>query len=861
MSKLSHFRSLLRNIFGRRNFERELSSEVRSIESLLTEENMRNGLKPEAARREARIDLGGPEQLKDEIRSARIGAWLETLWQDLRFGARMLRKNPGFSAIAVLTLALGIGANTAIFTIVDATVLRPPPFRNPGQIVFITDNPPRDTLAPRDSFIPLIDDQRRYPELFSHVASILPGEVTITGVPQPEPLSPAMISPDYFSLLGVRPALGRDFLPGEEKPGASPVVILSDSLWRRDFNADAGIIGRSIVLDNIAHIVVGVMPSDFENPLYSHRDLWLPVPLGSGQWIARISDHSNLPAVQNALKTADQALEGHGPKWQLNVMTLHEQMSSDEQSDLAILLACAGFVLLVACANVANLLLARGAGRRLEITVRTALGATRSRIARQMLTESVLLGCLGGVAGLAVAYWTLKVFIATAPGQFEGMDRVQMDARILCFVAIISFFAALLFGALPVMRLTRVDLSESLKEGAGFGAGSGVRHSRVLSALVASEVALALILMLGASLMVRSFLRLRPDHPGFDSSNKLGVVLRPPQWKYPTPAIRLQLIDQVIERISFLPSVRSVAATDFFPFSGMVSFPRVFKNPGAPGVRGNARSVSPNYFQVMDIPILSGRSFTESDNATAPKVAIVSRRMAEQIWPDENVLGKHFTADYKDGEMEIVGVVGDIRNSGRNLRLLNDFYVPMRQSKPLWTTLIVNTQSDPLQSVPTIRSAILSIDKDQPISSVRTVDEMLSSSVSLQWFEALLVGSFAGVALILASVGIYGVISYSVKQRSRELGIRIALGASPGRVMRIALRATMIPVAIGLAFGWAASFGLARFMSAVLYGLSPTDSVSNIAAVAILCFVATVACYIPARHALKIDPAKVLRCE
>jgi predicted permease len=858
---LSQIRNLLRNLFHREQVDRDLDAEVRSYESFLQEESMAKGMNPEAARRAARIDLGSPDQLKDEIRSARRGAWLETLWQDLRFGARVLRKNPGFSAIAVLTLALGIGANTAIFTIVDATILRPPPFRNSDQIVFITDNPPRDSLASRDTFLPLIDDQRRYPELFSHVACILPGEATITGVPQPEPLAPAMVSPDYFSLLGVRPALGRDFLPGEEKPGAPPVVILSDSLWRRDFNADPGIIGRSVFLDNIAHMVVGVMASDFENPLYLHRDLWLPVPLGSGQWIARMNDHSNLPAVQNALKTADQALEGHGPRWQLNVVTLHEEMSSDEQSDLAILLACAGFVLLVACANVANLLLARGAGRRFEVTVRTALGASRSRIGRQMLTESVLLGCIGGVAGLAVAYWTLKVFIATAPGQFEGMDKVQLDARILCFVAGISLCSALLFGALPALRLTRVDLSNSLKGGAGSGAGSGVRHSRVLSAFVASEVALALILMLGASLMVRSFLRLRPDHPGFDPSNKLSVMLRPALWKYPTPALRLQFMDQLSERIASLPNVRGVAATDFFPFSGMVSFPRVFKNPGAPGVRGNARSVSPNYFQVMDIPILSGRSFTESDNGTAPKVAIVSRRMAEQIWPDENVLGKHFTADYKDGEMQIVGVVGDVRNSGRNLRLLNDFYVPMRQSKPLWTTLIVNTESDPLQSVPTVRSAILSIDKDQALASVRTVDEMLSTSVALQRFEALLVGSFAGIALILASVGIYGVISYSVKQRSRELGIRIALGASPGSVMRLALSATMVPVTIGLAIGWAASFGLARFMSSVLYGLSPTDAVSNIAAVAILCAVATTACYIPARHALKIDPAKVLRCE
>jgi putative ABC transport system permease protein len=858
---LSQIRNLLRNLFHREQVDRDLDAEVRSYESFLQEESMAKGMNPDAARRAARIDLGSPDQLKDEIRSARRGAWLETFWQDLRFGARMLRKNPGFSAIAIFTLALGIGANTAIFSVVDATVLRPLPYPNSDQIVFITDNPPRDTIAGRNSFLPLIDDQRQYSEIFSHVASVAPGESTITGISQPEPLSSVMVSPAYFSLLGVRPVLGRDFLPGEEKPGASPVVILSDSLWRRDFNADPAIIGRSVVLDNVSHIVIGVMPHNFQNPGYSRADLWLPQPLGNDQWIARINDHSSLSSVRSALKTADAALEGHGSKWQLNVTTLRDEFSGDEQDDLAILLACAGFVLLVACANVANLLLARGAGRRLEITVRSALGASRSRIGRQMLTESVLLGCLGGIAGLAVAYWTLKVFVAAAPVQFEGMDKVQVDFRVLFFVAIISFFTALLFGAFPAMRLTRVDLSGSLKEGYGSGAGTGVRHSRALNALVGSEVALALILMFGASLMVRSFLRLRPDHPGFDPSNKLSVVIRPAQWKYQTPALRLQFLDQLIGRISTLPNVKGVTSTDFFPFSGTVAFGRVFKNPGAAGVMGNSRSISPNYFQVMDIPILSGRSFTVTDNAAAPKVAVISRQMAEQIWPDENVLGKHFTADYKEGELEIVGVAGNTRISGMNLRLRNDFYVPMRQSKPLWTTLIISTQSDPSNFVPAVRSAILSIDKDQALASVRTVDEMLSTSVALQRFEALLVGSFAGIALILASVGIYGVISYSVKQRSRELGIRIALGATPGSVMRLALRATMVPVTIGLAFGWAASFGLARFMSSVLYGLSPTDAVSNIAAVAILCAVATTACYIPARHALKIDPAKVLRCE
>jgi putative ABC transport system permease protein len=841
--------------------ERELEEELSAHRAMTEDRLRRDGMSPEQAHAAAARFFGNMTLSLEDSRDAWAIRWMQELLQDLRYALRQMRRNPGFTAVAILTLALGIGANTAIFSVVDATVLRPLPYLNSDLIVFITDNPPRDTIAGRNSFSPLIDEQRRFPEIFSHVASVSPGEVTITGVPQPEPLSPVMVSPDYFSLLGVRPALGRDFLPGEEKPGAPGVVILSDSLWRRDFNADPAIIGRSVVLDNVPHIVIGVMPHNFENPGYSRADLWLPQPLGIDMWIARISDRSSLPAVRNALKAADAALEGHGPKWQLNVTTLRDEFSGDEQDDLAILLACAGFVLLVAFANVANLLLARGAGRRLEITVRSALGASRSRIGRQMLTESVMLGCIGGIAGLAVAYWTLKVFVAAAPVQFEGMDKVQMDFRVLCFVAIISFFTALLFGVFPAMRLTRVDLSGSLKEGYGSGAGAGVRHSRALNALVGSEMALALILMLGASLMVRSFLRLRPDHPGFDPSNKLSVVIRPAQWKYQTPALRMQFLDQLIGRVSTLPNVKGVTSTDFFPFSGTVAFGRVFKNPGAAGVMGNSRSISPNYFQVMDIPILSGRSFTETDNAAAPKVAVISRQMAEQIWPGENVLGKHFTADYKESELEIVGVAGNTRISGMNLRLRNDFYVPMRQSKPLWTTLIISTQSDPLKFVPAVRSAILSIDKDQALASVRTVDEMLSTSVALQRFEALLVGSFAGIALILASVGIYGVISYSVKQRSRELGIRIALGASPGSVMRLALRSTMVPVTIGLALGWAASFGLARFISSVLYGLSPTDAVSNIAAVAILCAVAAAACYIPARHALKIDPAKVLRCE
>jgi len=822
---------------------------------------MSNGLNASEAKRAARMNMGGPEQLKDEIRSARAGALLETLWQDLRFGARMLRKSPGFTAIAVLTLALGIGANTAIFSVVDTIVLRPLPYRGSDRLLFFNEVQPSDMLRRPDNLPPLVDYGRRYPDLFSTVSRVIPANAIITGVPEPGEVTVVSVSSEFFDVLGCYPAIGRSFLPAEEKPGADSAVILSDSLWHREFGGSSSVIGRTVQIDGKPTTIVGVMPRGFQNPLLNAEvDILLPAALGDGrQWIARLNDHVSQIAVDTALQTAERKLPGRGDGWRAHVESLHVSIYGDLRPDVLILLGCAAFVLLVACTNVANLLLARGAARRLEITVRSALGASRSRVTRQLLTECVLLAGIGGTAGLAFAYWTLKILIAAAPAAFSRLETVHVDGRILCFAGAVSILTALLFGALPAMRLAKVDLANSMKDSGG--AGKGLRQSKVLSVLVSAQVGMALLLMLGASLMVRSFLRISPSRPGFETSNKLTTVLPSLPWKNRTPAMREEFTREILESIRALPGVKDAAVTDYLPLTGNISGANAYVKPGGSGVFTNVRAISTNFFDVMGIPIIRGRSFLETDDARIGNVAVVSRRMAERFWPGENAIGKHFTEQGITGDFTVVGVAGDVRASGIRLAPRPEFYVPEHQKPLRLMTLIISTGPDPMRLVPGVRAAILSIDKDQPLTQIQALNEIASKSVSLQRFETLLIVSFAALALILAAAGIYGVISYSVTQRSREMGIRIALGASGAQVIRTALTATALPIAVGLAIGSVASFGLTRFMSSVLYGLSPTDVVANLAAIGVLSVVAASASYLPARHALKIDPAQVLRYE
>jgi putative ABC transport system permease protein len=861
MNAMNKIVAAFRNIFRRKHVERDLDAEIRSYSDLLQEEKMSDGMNSHEARRQARMNMGGPEQLKEEIRGARTGVWVETLWQDLRFAGRTLRKNPGFTAIAVLTLALGIGANTAIFSVVDTIVLRPLPYRDPGRLIFLAEISPAATRFLADKLPSLVDSDRRYPQIFSSIASIRPGGAIMTGIPEPGQLSSSLVSSEFFNLLGWYPAVGRVFLPGEEKPGAAGVVILNDSFWQREFGSDPSVIGRTVQLNGKPSTIIGVMPRGFRNPgISAHVDIWLPAPLGERtNWIARLNDGVSISTAESALQTSEQALQGHGKGWSVRVSPLHESLYGDLQPDVLILLGCTTFVLLVACTNVANLLLARGAARHLELTVRSALGASRFRVTRQLLTECMLLGAIGGAVGLAFAHAILKILIAAAPPDFARLETVHLDVRILCFAAAVSFLVALVFGALPAIRLAKVDLANSMKESGG--AGKGVRQSRSLGFLVGAQVATALLLMLGATLMVRSFLRIAPSHPGFDTSNKLTAMLPELPWKNRTPALREEFVREILESVRAIPGVKQVAVTDYLPLSGMIGGANAFARVGSPGVFANTRAISPNYFDVMGIPIVGGRSFVEMDDARIGNVAIVSRNMAERFWPGENPIGKHFTAQLITGDITVVGLATDVRFSGARLAPRPEFYIPEHQ-KPLGAmTLVISTGADPMTLAPALRSVMLSVDKDQPVTQIRTLDEIVSASVSMQRFETMLIGSFAVMALILAAAGIYGVISYSVTQRSRELGIRIALGASSVQIIRTALRATAIPISIGLVAGWAASFGLTRFMSSVLYGLSPTDVLANIVAIALLAFVAASASYLPARHALKIDPAQVLRYE
>ena len=841
----------------------DLAAEFESHVSLLTEKNISRGMSPAEARRAAFLRFGALEPAKENYRDQRGFPLLDSLRQDFRYALRGIRRRSGFTAVIVACLALGIGANTAIFSIVDRNVLRLPPYRDAQRIVYVVELPPHNQFVRPATLAPLIDEQRRFPELLSQISYIGPGQATITGVGPAEEVTTSEVSSSFFSLLGWRPALGRDFVQSDENAGETNAVILSDALWHRTFGGNHNVIGRVAKLDGVDHIIVGVMPPDFINPMYTGADLWLPQRLGGRQtqWIARIAGSADLEKVRNRLTSVEQALDGRGPDWNVRVRTLHDEVTGGVRDELFVLLACAGFVLLLACANVANLMLARGAARRLEFNIRVSLGAKRTRLVRQVLTESLLLAFIGGAAGLVVAYWMLKFVGALAPFKIGQLEAAHLDARVFAFNVFASILTALLFGSLPAIQLSRVNLASSLRESAGAGSAAGLRNTRSLRALVGSEVALALMLTFGASLMARTFLHLRPAHPGFDTSGKTTFMIRPAPGRYPTAVLRQQFIGALTRRIESTPGVATVAIADYLPLSGMVAVGKVFAAPRSEGFVVNCRAISPNYFDAMAIPILSGRPFSKEDVAGSVKVAIVNRAMAETMWPGEIAVGKRFTADYKTGEIEVIGVAQDTREASMSTRRWLQFYVPYSQTRSAIATFIVTFKSDASTMIPIIRRAVSEVDEAQPLLQLRTVEEIVSGSVSEPRFEMYLIGSFAVVALLLAAVGIFGVISYSMRLRTRELCIRAALGASSPKIILSALSVTTVPVVLGLIVGWLTSLWLSRFMSSLLSGIRPSDAAANFAAMAIVCVMAAIASYLPARRATRVDPVVALRSE
>ncbi|HKV13031.1 MAG TPA: ABC transporter permease [Thermoanaerobaculia bacterium] len=805
---------------------------------------------------------------------------MDSLWKDVRFGLRTLLKSPGTTLAALLALALGIGANTAIFSVVNGVLLKPLPYPDSGELALVWEkNPelgfPRFTVAP-----PNFVDWSRQSRSFEHMAAIETTRFNLTGGEQPQAVQGARVSASFFRLLGVEPARGRGFRPEEDRPGAERVAVISHGLWQSRFGSDPAVAGRPIQLDGQGYTVVGIAPEGFQFP--SERQIWVPntADLASegrgGHYllvVARLKDGVSAEAAETEMSGIASQLEKAYPDsntgWGIDVIPLRENMVEDVRPALVILLVFVSFVLLIACANVANLLLARVAAREREIALRTALGAGRTRLIRQMLTETLVLFLAGGALGLLLAWWGTKALIALDP---EGLPRTQeigLDGGVLLFTLLVSLATGLLFGLVPALSAAGRQLAESLKEG-GRALAGGVRGRAVRNLLVAGQVALTLVLLVGAGLLIRSFARLQAVDPGFKSEGVLTVSYSLPQASYAEPARQIAFTQQILERVKALPGVQSASTIFPLPLSGngMVLAIAVEGRPEPPRNEvpsANVRAVTPEYFKTMGIPLLQGRSFTEREDDRAPRVAVINRAMANKIWPGESPLGKRFTFDDPgDADvkwMTVVGVVGEVRHSAMNEEAGSEAYWSQLQDPMPDAALVVRTAKDPATLAGPVREQVKALDPNLPIDQIRTLEDLVSASLSQSRFKTVLLALFAGLALVLAAVGVYGVVSYTVAQRTHEIGIRMALGAQRRSVLRLVVGQGMVLVLAGVGAGLAGAWFASRYLEGQVYGVSAKDPVTFLAVPLVLAAVALVANYLPARRATQVDPLVALRRE
>jgi putative ABC transport system permease protein len=788
----------------------------------------------------------------------------------------MLLKNPGFAVVAVIALALGIGANTAIFSVVNTVLLRSLPYDDPDRLMIVRENKlpqfSEFSISP-GNFL----DWQKQSDSFEKMAAINYAAYNLAaGDADPERLRGARVSAGLFEMLGAKPVEGRTFLDEEDQPGRENVVILSSGLWKRRFGSDPNIVGQTITLSAASYTVIGIMPSTFQFP---DRDieLWTPIAFTAGQAqqhgshylsvIGRLKRDVTVQQADVELKTIAARLAeqypGTNAGWSTNVFPMQEYEVRDIRSGLIFLLGAVALVLLIACANVANLLLARSTARQKEMAIRSALGASRWRVIRQLLTESILLALLGGGVGLLLAFWGLESLLALAPEDLPRIKDVSLDARVLGFTLVVTLMTGVIFGMAPSLHASSPKLNETLKE-AGRGTTSG-RH-RVRNSLVVVEVALALMLLICSGLMIRSFIRLQRVNPGFNPDNALAVNIALPGRKYRNSDNQLAFFTQLLERTSALPGVVAVGATQSLPIQGdyLLGFYIQGRPPAPPGEdkSTNYYAVTPDYFKAMGIRLLRGRYFTDRDNSKAPPVAIINETMANQYFPDEDPIGKaiHVTQG-PEKFREIVGIVADVKQYGLARPSPLQTYEPYSQMPFGSVSLVVRTDGDPTSLSGAIRSEVLAIDNEQPVSRIRTLNQIISDSVQQQRFLMLLLGVFAAVALILAAVGLYGVMSYAVTQRTHEIGIRMALGASGGNVLRLIVGHGMLLALVGVLIGLAGAFVLTRLMETLLFSTSTTDPLTFAILSLLLTGVALVACLAPARRATKVDPMLALRRE
>jgi putative ABC transport system permease protein len=813
---------------------------------------------------------------------------MESLLNDFRFGVRMLRKAPGFTAVAVLVLALGIGANTAIFSVVNAVLLRPLPFREAERLVQVWHVPPAKSFPGMTQFSVSPAnylDWEKQNHVFEQMAIYRFLLYSLTGTGEPESVSAVGASPDFFSVLKVQPLLGRFFLPEENQAGRGHVVVLSQTFWQTHFASDPNIIGRKISLDNQSYDIVGVIPSKLVFPISgdpkTQTQLWTPLAWtdadravrGNHNYkvIARLKPGADVKRAGAEMSTISTRLEqeypGDDKGWGAKVVALHDDLVGDVRPALLVLLGAVGFVLLIACANVANLVLVKTLARQKEIAIRTALGASSIRVARQILSETLLLAFTGGVLGLVFAHFGVKLIVAFLAGSLPRTTDIEVDGWVLVFTLTVSLLTGVAAGLVPAVRASKGNLNDSLKQGLGrTDADSGGSSTR--SVLVVSEVALSLVLLIGAGLMIRSLSRLRSLDPGFDSHNVLTMSIALSPTRYEKPVQQAAFYDQLLQRVRSVPGVASAGAIDSLPLGGGGSTEPIAIE-GHPALAMSeqpevaVRTVEPGYFETMRIPLLQGRAPASGDVADRPGVILISESMAKRFWPGENPIGKRLKLTFfPDQSREVVGVVGDVKENGLAVvEPVATLYMPALQQPTRFMSLVVRASSRPSALVAAISGAVHEVDREQPVLDVVSMDDILVDSVSHQRFNMLLLSAFSGLALLLAAIGIYSVLAYSVRRRMREIGVRMALGAQRGDILRMILGQGTRLALVGTGIGIAVSFGLTRLIANQLFGVTATDPVTFLSVAVLIVLVALAACYIPARRAMRVDPVTALRYE
>ena len=879
MSLFSRAGSLIRNTTRKNQMERELTEEVGSYVELLTEKKMKEGMNEREARRAAMVEVGGVEQVKEEVRAGRTGFAIETFFQDLRYGMRSLLKKPGFTLTAVIALALGIGANTAIFSVINGVLLRSLSYSDPDTIVMlwersVSGSRERNVASPANFL-----DWQKQSTSFEEMAAVAEQRVNLTGGSgEPEEIKAQYVSQGFFPVLGVQPIVGRAFLPDEDRVGNDLVIILSHELWQNRFGADPAIIGQQATISGRQRTIVGVMPAGFHF-LDNQVKAWIPAALDpainyretGGRFlrvVARLKPGMSVQQAQAELtgiaKQLEQTHVKYNTGWGVTVTPMHEQVVGEIRPILIVLLAAVAFVLLIACANVTNLLLSRAAARQKELALRAALGASRGRLVRQMLTESVLLALMGGLLGVLLAYWGLNVLVVFGPDNIPRLNEITIDPRVLGFTFGISLLTGVLFGLIPALQASRPDLNDALKEGSRGSTGGRSRTFR--NVFVVAEVSLALVLLIGAGLMIRSFVRLQAVETGFNPENVLTMRAQLPRKKYAEPHQIVDFFKQAQERIARLPGVQSVGAISYLPLTGPAArdgFKIVGQPDPAPGQEPpcEVRVITPTYFQAMGIPLLKGRLLDERDGRES-RVLLINETLAKKHFPNEDPVGKRIAVSWSDGHIdEIVGVVGDIREGALNKEPEPAIYWPHSREPYSGMALVVRASGDAARFASAVQKEIRSLDPEQPVADVRTMEQVISKSIARPRFNMLLLSIFATVALVLASVGLYGVMNYSATQRTHEVGIRMALGATRADIMRLVVGNGMLLTLIGIGIGVAASLLLTRVMASLLFGITATDIPTFLGVSVVLAAVALIANYIPARRATRVDPVIALRYE